>query len=75
MINFNYISTKLQGLYLIAPKPKIDNRGYFERLFCTEEFKEVGLNKPIININHSFSKQKGTIRGMHFQYPPIRKLK
>lgn len=75
MINFNYISTKLQGLYLIVPKSKIDNRGYFERLFCTEEFKEVGLNRPIVNINHSFSKQKGTIRGMHFQYPPSQEIK
>ncbi len=75
MINFNYTATKLQGLYLITPKPKTDDRGYFERLFCTDEFKELGLNKPIVNINHSYSKQKGTIRGMHFQYPPSQEIK
>ncbi len=75
MVNFTFIKTKLQGLYLIAPKPKVDNRGYFERLFCTEEFKEVGLNKPIVNINHSFSKQKGTVRGFHFQYSPFQEVK
>lgn len=75
MVNFNYTATKLQGLYLITPKPKTDDRGYFERLFCTDEFKELGLNKPIVNINHSYSKQKGTIRGMHFQYPPSQEIK
>ena len=75
MINFAFKQTRLQGLYLITPKPKIDNRGYFERLFCTDEFKELGLNKPIVNINHSFSKQKGIIRGLHFQYPPFQETK
>ena len=75
MINFNYISTKLQGLYLISPKPKTDGRGYFERLYCIEEFKELGLQKPISNINRSFTKQKGTIRGLHFQYPPFQEIK
>ena len=75
MKNFKYLQTKLQGLYLITPKPKTDNRGYFERLFCTDEFKELGLNKPIVNINHSYSKYKGTIRGLHFQYPPFQETK
>ncbi len=75
MDNFTYSSTKLQGLYSIYPKSKVDNRGYFERLFCVDEFKELGLNKPIVNINHSLTKQKGTVRGLHFQYPPFQEIK
>lgn len=75
MTNFNYMETKLQGLYFICPKPKIDDRGYFERLFCIDEFKELGLNKHIININHSFTKKIGTVRGLHFQHPPFQEIK
>ena len=75
MTNFIFTQTKLKGLYLIAPKPKTDGRGYFERLYCIEEFKELGLQKPISNINRSFTKQKGTIRGLHFQYPPFQEIK
>ena len=75
MVNFTVKETKLQGLYLITPISKEDNRGHFERLFCVKEFKELGLDKPIININHSFSKKKGTVRGLHFQYPPFQEVK
>ncbi|RZD16000.1 MAG: dTDP-4-dehydrorhamnose 3,5-epimerase [Candidatus Acididesulfobacter guangdongensis] len=75
MNNFIYTATKLKGLYLITPKPKTDSRGYFERLYCIEEFKEVGLKKPLCNINRSFTKQKGTIRGLHFQHPPFQEVK
>jgi len=75
MMNFKFTQTKLQGLYVINPKPKKDDRGYFKRLYCIEEFKELGIDKPIKNINSSFTKQKGTIRGLHFQYPPFQEVK
>ena len=75
MVNFTFIKAKLQGLYLIYLKPKTDDRGYFERLYCIEEFKELELQKPISNINRSFTKQKGTVRGLHFQYPPFQEIK
>ena len=75
MSRFNFHQTPLTGLYLIESKPMIDERGYFERLFCDEEFKEIGLNKKVVNVNHSFTKGTGTVRGMHFQYPPFDEAK
>lgn len=75
MVNFTYEQTKLKGLYIINLKPKTDDRGYFERVYCVEEFKELGLKKTINNINRSFTKKKGTIRGLHFQYPPFQETK
>jgi dTDP-4-dehydrorhamnose 3,5-epimerase len=67
---FQFHSTPLVGLYVIEPQPLQDARGSFERLFCQQEFQAMGLMKPIVQINHSFTRQKGAIRGMHFQYPP-----
>ena len=62
--------TKIEGLYIIEPKLKIDERGYFTRVFCIEEFSKIGLNFEIVQINRSLNKKKGTIRGMHFQKSP-----
>jgi dTDP-4-dehydrorhamnose 3,5-epimerase len=47
-----------------------DSRGFFARLFCIEEFRTIGLAKPIVQINHSLTAKRGTVRGLHFQYPP-----
>lgn len=67
---FDFIKTRLTGLYEIRRKPITDNRGFFSRFFCAEEFKEVGLDGTIAQLNHTLTKDKGAIRGMHFQYPP-----
>lgn len=72
---FNFIETPLSGLYLIQKKPISDNRGFFNRLFCSDEFKEIGFNKSIVQMNTSFTKKKGTVRGMHYQYPPYTETK
>ncbi|MDR2754396.1 MAG: dTDP-4-dehydrorhamnose 3,5-epimerase [Planctomycetaceae bacterium] len=66
---------KLQGTYKIDLEPHGDERGWFARLFCANELKEIGLTKPIVNINLSYTQQKGTIRGLHFQYPPDCEIK
>lgn len=62
--------TKIDGLYIIKPELKIDERGYFARIFCEEEFKKNSLVFRIVQANQSLTKRKGTIRGMHFQKPP-----
>jgi len=62
--------TKIKGLYIIELDLRVDERGYFTRLFCEEEFKKAGLGFKIIQANLSFTKKKGTIRGMHFQKSP-----
>ncbi|CAG1021859.1 dTDP-4-dehydrorhamnose 3,5-epimerase [Patescibacteria group bacterium] len=70
MSRFDFIETPLNGLFVIQRKPIEDSRGFFSRFYCAEEFKTVGLNKPIEQINHKFTKQQGAVRGLHFQYPP-----
>ncbi|AXX99732.1 dTDP-4-dehydrorhamnose 3,5-epimerase [Profundibacter amoris] len=52
-----------------------DARGHFSRLFCNQELAGAGLDMEIAQINHSYSARKGTLRGMHFQYPPASEVK
>ena len=63
--------TKIEGLYTIEPKPKIDERGYFVRAFCKDELSKIGINFNIVQINRSLTKEKGTVRGMHLQKEPM----
>ena len=63
--------TKIKGVYIIEPELKVDERGYFARIFCKEEFAKIGLNFNTVQINRSLTKRKGTIRGLHFQRPPM----
>ena len=72
---FDFIQTPLTGLYLIECKPIRDNRGFFSRFFCADEFKAIGFTDSIQQMNHTLSRQKGTVRGMHFQYPPHTEMK
>lgn len=69
-LNFKISNTRLKGVTRIERMSTLDARGSFYRLYCAKELREVGLTKPIVQINHSLTKDKGTIRGMHFQYPP-----
>lgn len=62
--------TKIDGLYIIEPEFKNDERGYFSRVFCKKELAKTGFNFEVVQINKSLNKKKGTIRGMHFQKPP-----
>jgi len=60
----------MNGLYIIEPELKTDERGYFARIFCKKEFTKIGFNFEIVQINRALNKKKGTIRGLHFQTPP-----
>lgn len=62
--------TPLAGIFTIQLKQKQDERGYFARTFCKKELKENGLSFNIVQINQSLTKQKGTLRGMHYQTKP-----
>ena len=66
----NFIETKLQGNYLIDNENYADERGFFTRTFCEKKFENILKNKKITQINRSFTKIRGTVRGLHFQYPP-----
>lgn len=71
MSRFDFTPTPLENCFVITPKPIKDERGYFERYFCARDFREIGFKKSIAQINHSLTKIKGTIRGMHFQTRPF----
>lgn len=68
-------NTLIEGLNVVTPEPFSDDRGLFGRVFCQKEFSKIKENLVIEQINHSLTKQKGAIRGMHFQYPPHDEIK
>lgn len=70
---FNPLS--LNGAYTIDVQPFQDNRGFFTRTFCENEFAEYNLVQHFVQANHSGTHGKGVIRGMHFQYPPFGETK
>lgn len=65
----------LKGAYLIELDFHIDERGYFARTFCTKEFAEHGLVTNFIQMSTSFNKNKGQVRGMHYQEEPYAETK
>jgi dTDP-4-dehydrorhamnose 3,5-epimerase len=65
-----FTETKLKGAFIIDLQRREDSRGYFARIFCQNEFNEQGLNPKITQVNVAFTRVKGTVRGMHFQFPP-----
>ena len=70
-----FSETKLKGAYIIDLERREDSRGFFARAFCQKEFEAHGLKPVIAQANVAFNKVKGTLRGMHFQFPPASETK
>jgi dTDP-4-dehydrorhamnose 3,5-epimerase len=70
-----FLPLPLDGAYLIDAEPFQDTRGLFSRLFCKEAFQEIGHAKEIMQINYSVTKEKGTVRGLHYQKSPYAEMK
>src|SRR5512145_2294771 len=70
-----FTELELKGAFLVEVKKIEDERGFFGRAWCASEFVEHGLNKNFVQLNTSFTKKKGTIRGMHFQADPYQEVK
>ena len=70
-----FTELELKGAFLVEVKKLEDDRGFFGRAWCSNEFKEHGLVPNFVQLNTSFSKKKGTIRGMHFQVDPYQEAK
>jgi dTDP-4-dehydrorhamnose 3,5-epimerase len=70
-----FTETKLKGAFIIDLERRKDSRGFFARAFCQKEFTDHGLKSVIAQANIAFNKFKGTLRGMHFQYPPAAETK
>ena len=67
--------SKLRGAFIIEPELLEDERGFFARTFSRDEFDAHRLNPQVVQCNISFSKSKGSLRGMHFQAAPYEEAK
>jgi dTDP-4-dehydrorhamnose 3,5-epimerase len=70
-----FTETKLKDAYIIDLDRKEDERGFFARAFCQNEFAAHGLKPIIAQANIALNNKRGTLRGMHFQYPPAAESK
>lgn len=70
-----FTETTLRGAFIIDVVRLGDARGFFTRAFCQREFEEHGLKPVIAQANIAFNRSRGTVRGMHFQYPPAAETK
>ena len=62
--------TKIEDLYIIEPELKTDDRGFFAESFRKDELSKLGIEFDVMQTNMSFNKEKGILRGMHFQKSP-----
>ena len=67
--------TKLPGVFEIGLESIPDERGFFARCWCQEDFRNNGLNPNLVQCSISFNARKGTLRGMHYQAPPFAEAK
>jgi len=70
-----FTETALAGAFVVDPARHSDDRGYFARTFCRNEFEDHGLLAVVAQANSAFSHRAGTVRGMHFQFPPSEEAK
>jgi dTDP-4-dehydrorhamnose 3,5-epimerase len=70
-----FTETKVAGAFLIEPEPIADERGFFARTWCREEFQANGLNPTLAQGNISFNHHRGTLRGLHYQAAPHQEAK
>ena len=70
-----FIETHLKGCFLVRPKRIEDQRGFFARAWCQDEFSKHGLNPNATQLNVAFSLRRGTVRGIHYQVKPYEEAK
>jgi len=70
-----FFETKIAGAYVIKLEPHVDDRGSFSRAFCKREFEEQGISFEVVQSNLAVTKDRGVIRGLHYQEPPMEERK
>ncbi|MBI5801717.1 MAG: dTDP-4-dehydrorhamnose 3,5-epimerase [Verrucomicrobia bacterium] len=70
-----FTPTKLAGVWLVDQERRGDERGWFARTWCAEEFIKHGLNPKLSQCSASFNQRRGTLRGMHYQVAPLEEAK
>lgn len=68
-------TTRFVGVYLIDLEPRSDDRGFFARAFCRNEMIAHGLSGEVVQANTAYTRQQGTVRGLHYQVPPAAETK
>lgn len=70
-----FIATQLESVFILEIEPHEDERGFFARSFCRDEFQARGLNADIAQCSISFNQRRGTLRGVHYQAAPFAEAK
>lgn len=70
-----FTETRLQGAFVVDLKKMEDERGFFARAFCRDEFKQHGMVPDVVQANMSWNQVGGTVRGMHYQHHPYQETK
>src|SRR5437016_2684665 len=71
----DFLTTKLAGAYLVGLEFKEDNRGFFARTYCEEEFARHALNTRWPQCSLSYTRKRGMVRGLHYQADPRPEIK
>lgn len=71
----NFIETGIEDLYIVELNKIGDERGFFARAWCEKEFSDKNLASRMVQANTSYSKEKGTLRGLHYQVSPHQEAK
>jgi dTDP-4-dehydrorhamnose 3,5-epimerase len=70
-----FYETRISGVFEIHIEPRQDDRGFFARSWCQQEFEGHGLNPKLVQCSISFNAQRGTLRGLHYQEAPSAEAK
>ena len=71
----NFQKTAIHGVFEIRLEPVSDERGFFARTWCRDEFRSHGLSSEIVQCSLSHNSKKGTLRGLHHQLAPFQEVK
>ena len=69
------VETGIEGLVVIEPDCHGDHRGWFMETYSKPRFEALGITCEFVQDNQSYSAQKGTLRGLHFQKNPMAQSK
>lgn len=65
-----FLETEIEGVLVVDLEPREDERGFFARAFSDDEFSAAGIDMTVRNANATYTRSKGTLRGLHYQLPP-----
>ena len=68
-------ATPIAGAYVVEPEPRTDERGFFARVWCVDELAPYGVTAGFRQCNTSYTRHRGTVRGLHYQVAPFEEIK